>query len=176
MRPSDRAERGNRARRAAGKGFDMSQFEKYSWASLITLGAIYAWFAHRMLDGWSVVDQPAKELFFVYIAVVVLSIIAESVIAGVLAAQNARRGGKRDIDKDERDLAVEAKASRNEHCFLLVAINVVVFHILADAAFANHVFPRIDLTDIATLFFVLFTILFAGEAIKRISTIVYYRA
>ena len=148
----------------------MASAEKYAWASLIALAAIYFFFQMRLLAGWGVADVSAEELFWVYITVIVLSIISEGIIVAVFEGKS--QGA---IEKDERDLLIEAKANGAEHLFLVAAINIFLFHVIADAAFENHIFPRVDVADLTTLVFILFSVLFAGEAIKRLFTIYYYR-
>ncbi len=147
----------------------MARAEQYAWLSLGGLVAVYWFFQMRMLDGLTVASQSAEALFGVFIAVIVLTIIIESVIAGGLAARGR-------LEKDERDRHIEAQANLNERLFLVVALNVFVGHLLADNAFANHVLPSVDLTRPEVLFFVLFSILFAGEFVKRATTLWLYRA
>lgn len=149
----------------------MAKAEKYAWASLIAMAAVFSFFQMRMLDGWSIPEQAAGKLFWAYGATIGLATIAEIIIALVLAAGD--RAGV--PEKDERDIAIELRASQVERWVLLVAVNVIVFQILADNAFENHIFPRYDLTRPEVLFFVLFTALFAGEIAKRIATLWLYR-
>lgn len=147
----------------------MTRTEKYSWLSLAATVAIYWYFQMRMLDGWSIAEQNPMRLFWIYVTVVVMSIIAEGAIAGGLAVRKAG------VDSDERDAAIDAKASRNEHWFIVVAINVAVIHLLAGAAYPGDMAVTLPLTSTASVFFVLFSILYAGHAVKLVSTIVYYR-
>lgn len=148
----------------------MSRAEQYSWASLAGLIVVFMWFQMRMLDGLRIVDQPAGELFSVYIGVLIGSAVIEIVIASVLSG-----GGGRRVDKDERDHAIEARASLNERIFVIAAVNVLIWQALMEGAFAGHNLPKIDLTDLPTLFFALFAVLFGGEIVKRVSTIFLYR-
>lgn len=148
----------------------MSRAEQYSWVSLAGLAAVFWWFQMRMLDGFTIVDQSAGALFEIYIVVIIASTLLEIVIASVLVA----RGGS--IEKDERDHAIEARASLNERLFMIGAINVAVWQALWEGLLEGHMLPKIDLLHLPTLFFVLFAILFAGEAVKRASTIWLYRA
>jgi len=161
--------------RAVGRKRDMTQAEKYSWASLITTGAIYWFFQMRMLDGWQVVEQSPGRLAGVYIAVVILSIIAEAVIAGATAAHN-KDGG---IEKDERDFSIEAKANQNVAIFFAAAINILIIQVLADAAYPANVLPKfmpqLVMDTPAEIFFILFTLLYAAHFVKLISTIILYR-
>lgn len=147
----------------------MSRAEQYSWASLIALCVVFWWFQMRMLDGMTIVDQPAGALFEIYLFVIAASVILEILIAAILAPGKS-------IAKDERDLAIEAQANLNERLFMISAINVVIWQALWEGLLDGHALPRIDLTRLPTLIFVLFAILFAGEAVKRVSTIILYRA
>jgi hypothetical protein len=150
----------------------MAQAEKYSWASLATTAAIFLFFMMRMLgDDGSLAEQSAGRLVTVYISIVVLAIIAESVIAGVLAGV---RGGST-IEKDERDHAIEAKANRNAFYFLCGAVNVIVVHALLTAVYPGRMSVFVDLGSTAGIFFALFSTLFAASIVKLVSIIVYYR-
>jgi len=148
----------------------MSQVERYSWVSLITTGLILVFFNHRMLDGWQVVDQPVRLLVLTYFMVIGLLIVFESVVVGFIAGM----GGRDDLEKDERDLAIEAKAEQWTSWFMLAALNVMVIHLLGDLAYPDNIFPRIDLTEPVMLFYLLMTILFVSTLLKRIATLVLY--
>ena len=150
----------------------MSRAEQYSWASLAGLAAVFWWFQMRMLDGWTIVDQPATRLFGVYVVVIAASTIVEIIIVTGLSAVS----GRKELEKDERDHAIEARANLNERLFIIGAVNVLIWQALMEGVFAGHALPRIDLTRLPTLFFFLFAILFAGEMVKRISTIWLYQA
>jgi len=146
----------------------ITRTEWEAWGSLIVLAAVYWWFQMRMLDGFTIVDQPAGRLLGIFFVVIALTTVAEILIA-------AAAPGGRKIAKDERDHAIEARASQNERLFLIVAVYVLIWQALWEGAIAGHVFPKIDLTSLPVLFFWLLTILFAGEMVKRISTIWLYR-
>jgi hypothetical protein len=146
----------------------ITRTEWQSWASLAALGGVFWWFQMRMLDGFTIVDQPAGKLLGVYFTVIALSTFAEILIAALDA-----RGGK--VVKDERDHAIEARANQNERFFIIAAVNVLVWQALWEGAFAGHALPKIDLGSLPTLFFWLMTILYIGEMVKRISTITLYR-
>lgn len=149
----------------------MSRAELYSWASLTAMAAIFWWFQMRMLDGFTIVDQSASALLGVYVAILIACALAGVLIASLLAA--ITRGKSEPMD--ERDRAIEAQANLNERIVLIVAINIVIWQALMEGVFAGHKLPRLDLAHLPTLFFVLFTILFLGEAVKLISTIALYR-
>lgn len=147
----------------------MSRAEQYSWASLAALLFVFWWFQMRMLDGLTIVDQPAGALFEIYLVVIAASVFLEMVIAAAISPGKS-------IEKDERDRAIEARANLNERLFMIGAVNAVVWQALWGGHLERLDIPRINLTGLPTLFFVLFAILFAGEAVKRVSTIVLYRA
>ncbi|HBK93030.1 MAG TPA: hypothetical protein DDZ68_15305 [Parvularcula sp.] len=148
----------------------ITQAEAKAWASLAALCAIFFWFQMRMMDGWAIVDQSARDLLSVYVVVLAMTTIAGIVIGSI----GARKGGGR-IEADERDLAIEARANQNERFFIIAAINVLIWQALMEGAFAGHALPRIDLGRLSTLFFLLFAVLFGGEIVKRLSTIWLYR-
>ena len=130
--------------------------------------ALGAWFQMRMMDGWTIVDQPASDLLGVYFVVLAISTIAGIAIAGVAARKDR-------IDEDERDLAIRAQAGRNERYFVIAAVNVLIWQVLMEGVFAGHDLPSIDLQSLPTLFFALFAVLFGGEIVKLVSTIWLYR-
>ena len=147
----------------------ITRTEWQAWASLLLLGAVFGWFQMRMLDGFAVVDQSPRKLLGVYIVVIAAMTIAEIVIA----ALSKGFGGK--VRRDERDIAIEARANQNERLFIIAAVNILLWQALMEGAFAGHALPKIDLTSLPVLFFWLFAVLFAGEMVKRLSTIWLYR-
>ncbi|MEL7488295.1 MAG: hypothetical protein AAGJ87_13895 [Pseudomonadota bacterium] len=134
----------------------MGQAEKYAWASLITTGLIFWWFLHRMLDGWSVVDQSPEALLRVFIGTVIMFIIAEGVIAAFVVG-GGKAGGD-DIERDERDLLIDMKAEQNASWFMGIAIVAMIVQMLSSAAVDGYEFTRFDLTSLPALFFVLYSI------------------
>ena len=149
----------------------MSEHEKFAWASLVASAAVWAFFGMRLTDGGRVVEVGVPHLVWTYAATVVLMVVAQSVIAAVLA-----RRPQGIAFKDERDHAIAERAGRLEGSVVLVLINVLVIHALADAAFARHALPRFDLASLPTLVFALITTLFAGHFVKKVATIWLYRA
>ncbi len=146
----------------------MTRAERYAWSSLVGLGVAYWWFQMRLLgDGWTIADQSAGDLLYAYFVTIGLSSVAEIIInAGIVR-------GKRLVD--ERDYAIDSRANQVERGFIIVAINVLVWQALWEGAMQGHIFPRIDLGHLPTLVFWLITVLFAGEGLKRLATILLYR-
>jgi len=149
----------------------MSEHEKFAWASLVASAVVWAFFGMRLTDGGQIVEVGVRHLVWTYAATVVLMAAAHSVIAAVLA-----RKPRGIAFKDERDHAIAARADRIEGYVVMVVINVLVIHALADAAFAGHALPRFDLSSLPTLVFALITTLFAGHLVKQVATIWMYRA
>lgn len=148
----------------------MSEHERQAWASLGATALVWAFFTMRMTEGGWVADVGPRQMLWTYVATVVLVIASQSIIAAWLAA---RRG--RAPFRDERDAAIEARADRVEGYVLAVVINVLVVHALADAAFAGHALPRVDLGSLPTLVFVLLSVLFAGHVVNKVAIIWQYR-
>ncbi|HRK71522.1 MAG TPA: hypothetical protein PLA85_08025 [Micropepsaceae bacterium] len=149
----------------------MSEQEKYAWLSLISLGGIYFFFQYRLTDSWAVAETLPSNVFWTYVAVVNLAIIAEIISTITL---RAARGGK-PLLIDERDHLIESKAGRNERLFMLAAINVLVFAALAQATFEGYSLFGLDLSRVPAILFWLLSTLFFGHFVKMISIIVAYR-
>jgi len=149
----------------------MSEHEKFSWASLVASAAVWAFFGMRLTDGGQIVNVGVSHLAWTYVVTVVLMVATHSVIAAVLA-----RGPHGIAFKDERDQAIAARADRVEGYVVVILINVLVIHALADATYAGHAQPRFDLSSLPTLVFALITTLFVGHVVKQVVTIRMYRA
>lgn len=149
----------------------MSEHEKHAWASLVASALVWAFFTMRMTEGGWVADVSARHMLWTYVATVVLMIVSHSIIAALLAARRAE-GALR----DERDAAIEARADRLEGYVLVAIVNVLVIHALADAAYAGHALPRVDLASLPVLVFALITALFGGHIVKQAAVIWQYRA
>lgn len=145
----------------------MSQHEKFAWGSLLASLLAWLFLTMRMTEGWLVVEVSPGHMIWTYGAVVVLMIVAHAVLAGVLGSG---------ADKDERDLAIAARAERMEGLVVLVSVNALIIHALAEAAFAGHLLPSIDLGTLPVLFYVLLTALFLGHLTSQAVTIWLYRA
>lgn len=149
----------------------MSEHEKYAWGSLVASALVWAFFTMRLTEGGWVAEVSARHMLWTYVATVILMIVSHSIIAALLAARGAR-----EALKDERDVAIEARADRIEGYVLTVVINVLVVHALADAAFAGHALPRIDLASLPVLVFALLSALFASHIVKQAAVIWQYRS
>jgi hypothetical protein len=149
----------------------MSEHEKYAWLSLIGSGLVWLFFEMRMLDGWQLADVSARHMLWTYVTVVVLMIVLHAVSAGIVAAQ-----GRGDVQKDERDHAIEARADRIEGYVVLAAINVLIIQALAQTAYTGRSLARIELTSVPALVFALISVLFLGHIGKQVATIWSYRA
>lgn len=148
----------------------MSEHEKYAWASLSASVLVWAFFAMRMTEGGLVAEVSARQMLWTYTATVVLMAVSHALIVGLLAVRPPGIGLK-----DERDLAIESRADRIEGYVLAIAINALIIQALADAAFAGHSMPRVDLGSLPTLMFALLTTLFVGHVVKQAVTIWCYR-
>ena len=162
-------------------GLPMSEAERHAWYSLIAWAVILFLLVSRFSDGIEIlgqslgltlVEQSAGRLLWTYIALAVLAIIAESIVATVLVL----RGSKERVEKDERDHAIEARANLASYWFMAIALNVIVLHGLVNAAYGKTMFVRMDLTSLTGIAFALLLVLTLAEIVKRIATIWNYRA
>jgi hypothetical protein len=149
----------------------MSRYEQFAWGSLLASVLAWLFLTMRMTEDWAVLNVSPGHMIWTYGAVVALMIVAHAVLAAVL---HGREGSQ--ADKDERDLAIAARAERLEGLVVLVAVNALIIHALAQAAFAGHVLPSIELGTLPVLFYALLTILFLGHVTSQAATIWLYRA
>jgi hypothetical protein len=149
----------------------MSHHEKFAWGSLIASLLAWSFLTMRMTDSWAVVNVSPGHMIWTYGAVVVLMIAAHATLAAILDARAGSEAGK-----DERDLAIAARAERIEGLVVLAAVNVLIIHALAQAAFAGHALPSIDLGTLPVLFYALLTVLFLGHITSQVATLWLYRA
>lgn len=152
----------------------MSQHEKSAWWSLVSALLIWAYLAMRMTDGGQVVELAPGHVISTYITVIVLAIVAAAVPAIVSAAADRSEQAQ---EPDERDRAIDAVGDRWEGYVVIVAVNVIVVHALATAAYpgrkASLALP--DMSSTPTLVFLLLSTLFLAHATKQAVVIWQYR-
>jgi magnesium-transporting ATPase (P-type) len=149
----------------------MSQHEKFAWGSLFASVLAWLFLTMRMTESWLVVDASPRHMIWTYGAVVILMIVAHAVLSGLVYARTG--GGSQ---KDERDLAIAARAEHIEGIVVLVAVNLLVIHALAYAALSQYFLPSIDLGTLPVLFYALLTVLFLGHISSQAVIIWLYRA
>lgn len=157
----------------------MSHAERYAWMSLIAWSGILFFLIARFTAGVEVlgqslgltlVEQSAARLLWTYVLLAVTAIVAESAIAAVLAARR-----ERGVERDERDVAIEARANLAAYWFTGAALNVVVIHVLASAAYGPPLLPWLELTSLTGVAFVLLLVLTLGQVVQRVATLWAYR-
>lgn len=158
----------------------MSHAERYAWMSLIAWSGILFFLIARFTAGAEVlgqslgltlVEQSAARLLRTYATLAVAAIVAESVIAAVLAARQGRG-----VERDERDVAIEARANLAAYWFTGAALNVIVIHVLAGAAYGPPLVPWLDLTSLTGVAFVLLLVITLAQVVQRSATLWAYRA
>lgn len=158
----------------------MSHAERYAWMSLIAWSGILFFLIARFTAGVEVlgqslgmtlVEQSAARLLRTYATLAVVAIIAESAIAAVLAARPGRG-----VERDERDVAIEARANLAAYWFTGAALNVLVIHVLAVAAYGSPLVPWLGLTSPTAVAFVLLLVLTLAQVVQRLATLWAYRA
>jgi amino acid permease len=158
----------------------MTQAERYAWYSLIAWIAILYFLLTHFTAGFdlfgnsiglTIVEQSAAKLLWTYITLAVIAIIAESVIAAVIAAPKSD-----DIEKDERDHAIEARAKLVSYWFMTIALNGIVIHVLLNAAYGHdNVRLTLNLTTLTGVAFALLLVLTLAEIVHRAAVIWNYR-
>jgi hypothetical protein len=149
----------------------MSSHEKTAWWSLAAAVLIWSFLLMRFTEDWQVVDLAPSLVLSTYVQMIVLWIIASAVPAAVSARRST------EPERDERDLAIEALGDRWEGWVVVIAVNVLVVHLLADAYYADRTpsMPRLDLGSMPALVFALLTVLFLADAVKQAVVVWQYR-
>jgi hypothetical protein len=149
----------------------MSLHEKNAWWGLLSGILIWAFLAMRFTDGGYIVEVSPGDALETYVSMVILW-IAASVIPAVLAAKDPTGQAK-----DERDRTIDALGDRWEGYIVVIAINVLVVQALANAYYVDRQpsIPRLDLATMPATVFVLLTVLFLGDAVKRLVIVWQYR-
>jgi len=135
----------------------------------------WAFLAMRLTDGGLPVAVPPRHLLFTYVAAIVLMVVALSVVAALVAARRSRQGRAEEVERDERDLAIELRAERVEGWVGLGGLNVLVVHALAASAYGygRDLLPMP--TTVSGYVFALLTLAFCAYAAKQVATLWLYR-
>jgi hypothetical protein len=159
---------------------NMPNDERYAWWSLVAWIGIMFFLLMRFTTGvellgnslgLQIVEQSAARLLGIYISLIIAAIIAESVIAGAMAAYAATQG----VESDERDAMIAKRASLASYWFVAIALNVIVFHVLASAAFGSPLISGLNLTSTTGIAFAILFVLVGAEVVNRAALIWNYR-
>ena len=158
----------------------MASTERYAWLSLVAWIGIMFFLLMRFTTGveilgnslgFVIVEQSAARLLGIYISITIAAVIAESVIAGVTSAQAAARG----VERDERDALISQRASLASYWFMAVALNVIVFQVLASATYGKPLVEGLNLTTTTGVAFAILFVLVGAEIVNRAALIWNYR-
>ena len=83
--------------------------------------------------------------------------------------------GKHEAKRVQIDPSVPLDDREMVEDLVAAAINVLVIHALADAAYQDDALPRVDLASVPTLLFALLSTLFLGHVAHQLATIWMYR-
>jgi hypothetical protein len=159
----------------------MTQAERYAWLSLMAWLLILFFLVARFTTGYeflgqtiglTIVEQSAAQLLVTYVTLGIVAAILEVLIIVPMVI----RTGHGDIIRDERDRAIDARANAIGYVFLAGMLHVIVFHVLANAAFGGHILPRIDLASLTGVAFALLFVLTSAEIVKRVAVIFQYHS
>jgi hypothetical protein len=158
----------------------MANAERYAWLSLVAWIGIMLFLLMRFTTGveilgnslgFEIVEQSAARLLGIYISITIAAIIAESVIAGATAAYAATKG----VESDERDAMIAQRSSLASYWFVAIALNVIVFHVLASATYGSPLISGLNLTSTTGIAFAILFVLVGAEIVNRAALIWNYR-
>jgi hypothetical protein len=149
----------------------MSQHEKLAWWALVSGVLIWSFLLLRFTEDWQIVELSAPFMLQTYVTMIVLWIVA-AVVPSVIAARDPYGSAK-----DERDQAIEARGDRWEGWVVVVAVNVLIVHMLANDFYVDRTpsLPRLDLVTTSGIVFALLTVLFLADAVKQAVIVWQYR-
>ena len=158
----------------------MSQYERYAWASLIAWVLILFLLMTQISAGLDaliakfgpLVQQPAAlSLLGNYVFIGILAVVAEVAIQLALILP---KGGS-DLEKDERDRAIGARAHLTSYWFTAVALNLVFMHALMTAAFGGQASWLFQISSVVSVCFALLVVLVMAEIVQRAALVLQYR-
>lgn len=156
----------------------MSGSERYAWLSLIAWIAIMLFLVMRFTTGfelfgnsfgWTIVEQSSARLLGIYVSITIAAIIAEGIIAAVISL--AGKG----VERDERDLMISQRANLVSYWFMALALNLIIFHILASATYGRPPIDGLDHTTTTGVAFAILFVLVGAEVVNRAAMIWNYR-
>ncbi|WP_417316855.1 hypothetical protein [Emcibacter sp.] len=157
----------------------MTNTEKQSLVTLIGTGIVFYLLLARMLSGGQIVDYEMKELFFIYgqlvTSAVVLIVVGTVVFRIVQTILEQRSAESEELELDERDIAISARANRNEVIFYGLAINILIICQFLAAYFPDNTPAILTVSTSADLVFMLFSMLVVATMVKEVSRLIYYR-
>ncbi len=135
--------------------------EKTAWISLVTMLAVFGWFYGSVAAGRMEGVAILHFLILSVLAVIVLQVVANLVLAG-LAREDARS------PKDERERLIELKAIRIAFYVTITAILATIFILIHTPLYGRHVAaPEMALWVTGGVIL--------GDVIKSAAQIVYFR-
>lgn len=162
---------------------DMSEPQRQSWMSFMADGAVFLWFLSQMFDlrGFLrapfeqsyVVDLPAGELMALFVVTIGWTIAAHIVIAVIFEAR--KRKSKNEVERDERDAAIERYGDRFGYYALCVFVNVIIFVALAQNIGGEGYRGPIDVASVSGLFFWLMCGAYVADIGKQAVRIIRYQ-
>lgn len=158
----------------------MSQYERYAWLSLLAWCGILVLLMTQISGGLDAViarfgpavQQPAAlALLANYVFIGLLAAVAEVTIQLALILP---RGGS-DLEKDERDRIIDARAHLTSYWFTAAALNTLFMHALLSVAFGAQMPLLFESTTVVSVAFALLVVMVVAEIVQRAALVLQYR-
>lgn len=152
---------------------DMSEPERQSWITLLADGLVFIWFWKSIAPGWSLSPDnlsPAETggLFF---KLVFVTIFYHAIIGAVFAIR--RRQG--DVDRDERDLEIQAFGSVVGYTALYIGVGFVIVGILMGYVIGINYAPSISFTTPVEILFSLVFVTYVADLLRHTAIVARYQ-
>ena len=152
---------------------DMSEPERQSWITLLADGMVFIWFWKSIAPGWSLSPDhlsPA-ETGGLFLKLIFVTIFYHAIIGAVFALR--RRKG--DVDKDERDLEIQAFGSSIGYTALYLGVGVVIVGILMSYVIGVGYTPSISFTTPVEILFSLVFVSYAADLLRHTAIVTRYQ-
>jgi hypothetical protein len=147
----------------------MSKQELLSWTSLGSTTSILVIYLIYMFGWPDLLPDYSARIVKIFINVFWIALVLEIVI-GI-------KESKAKIDKDERDIMVEAFSYKYAYNFIMVVLVLILSHVLLNIMMGStlQINSISKVTDGVILFHILFFTLLLASGIRRVSMIYFYR-
>ncbi|WP_189498096.1 hypothetical protein [Algimonas arctica] len=153
---------------------DMSEPERQSWITLLADGFVFVWFWKAIAPGWSLNPSNLSpgETGELFLKLVIITIFYHAVI-GIIFSVRRRQG---EVDRDERDVAIQSFGSRVGYIALhagvgLTTVGILMSYIIADEYTGSIAFE----TPVEILFSLVF-VSYVADLMRHGAVVLRYRA
>lgn len=152
---------------------DMSEPQRQAWITLLTDGAVFAYFWSKTTIGLSpkLIHTEMKDFGEIILGVVIVTVILHAVIAAIFDM----RKRKEPYEKDERDIAIERKGAHWGYRLMQWGVGCVIVTLLLYSLGGDDFIWPISIQKPAEIIFALLVVSYIADLVKQGIMILAYR-